>query len=117
MNEKPLTDSAATYHIEGVLGVTKSSLKRSIWKQAEGAENAVKAIAILDSRRGSFFTLDELNTLCDWLIWNDAAADGVEGETTGLTEYRNARCRKRYDRAVAKLIELRNRNTQPTGTT
>jgi len=95
------------YHIEGVLGVTKSSLKRTIWKQAEGSENARAAIAMLESRKTGFFSLDELGSLVDWLVWDDAAANGEADAESGLTRYREARCRRRYARAVSKLTNLR----------
>lgn len=97
------------YHIEGVLGVTKSSLKRTIWKQAEGSENARAAIALLESRKTGFFTLDELGSLVDWLVWDDAAANGETDAETGLSRYREARCNRRHSRALAKLTELRER--------
>ena len=100
------------YHIEGVLGVTKSALKRTIWRQAEGSENARTAIALLESRKTGFFSLVELGSLVDWLVWDDAAANGETDATSGLTRYREARCRRRHANAMSKLAELGSQGDQ-----
>ena len=93
-----------TYHIEHVLTVSKSNLKKKIWSQAEFSPEAVESIALL-KRRGPYFTLDELSDLACWLTWNDAAADGHEA--TPLTEWRDRQCAKRAARALKNIQNLR----------
>jgi len=93
-----------TYHIEAVLTVSKSNLKKKIWCQAEFSPEAIRDIELLN-RRGPYFTLDELSNLVDWLVWNDAAADGHEA--TPLTEWRDRQSQKRYQRAVKNIANLR----------
>jgi hypothetical protein len=94
------------YHIEGVLGVTKASLKQKIWRMSNSQE-AIDAIALLDSRRGGLFTLDELSSLADWFTWEDAAAAGEADATSGLSEWRDRQCRKKQERAYKKIAELK----------
>jgi hypothetical protein len=93
-----------TYHIEAVLTVSKSNLKKKIWCQAEFSPEAVRDIELLN-RRGPYFTLSELQDLSCWLVWNDAAADGHEA--TPLTEWRDRQSRKRYERAGRNIANLR----------
>ena len=98
--------TARQYHIEGVLGVTKASFKQKIWRMSNSQE-AIDAIALLDSRRGGFFTLDELSSLAEWLVWEDAAAAGEIDATSGLSDWRNRQCRKKQERAYKKIAELK----------
>lgn len=95
-----------TYHIEHVLTVSKSNLKKKIWAQAEFSPQAVESIALLN-RRGPYFTLDELSDLHCWLTWNDAASDGHSDAATPLTEWRDRQCAKRAARALKNLQNLR----------
>jgi hypothetical protein len=95
-----------TYHIEHVLTVSKSSLKKKIWSQSEGSPEAVAAIDLLN-RRGPNFTLDELVRLSEWLTWSDAAADGHSDAVTPLTEWRDRQCAKRDARALKNIQNLR----------
>lgn len=95
-----------TYHIEHVLTVSKSNLKKKIWAQSEGSPEAVAAIALLN-RRGPYFTLDELSGLAEWLTWSDAAADGHSDAVTPLTEWRDRQSAKREARALQNIRNLR----------
>ena len=104
-------EASKTYHIEGVLGVSKASLKKSIWRQAEASEQASKAIALLDSRRGGMFLLSELFDLAQWLAWDDAASHGEQDAESGLTRWRDRRCKRKADRAFENLRRLQQEET------
>jgi hypothetical protein len=107
--QAPVLNSGATpkqYHIEWVLGVTKASLKQKIWRMSNSQE-AIDAIALIGSRRGGLFTLDELSSLADWFTWEDAAAAGEADATSGLSEWRDRQCRKKQERAYKKIAELK----------
>jgi hypothetical protein len=110
--EQAPAQSGKKYHIEGVLGITKTSLKKSIWRQSEASEEACKAISLLESRRDGMFLLAELFNLADWLTWDDAAASGEEDAQNGLTKWRDRRCKRRADRAFANLRRLQEKETQ-----
>lgn len=93
------------YHIEFVLGMSKSTLKRKIWNMANSPE-AIQAYKLLSSRRNGLFTLSELSGLAEWITWDDASANGEPDAVTGLTLYRDRRCKRRYDRACRTIREL-----------
>lgn len=95
-----------TYDIQTILGTSKYALKKKIWRMSNSQE-AIDAIALLNSRRGSFFSLAELYSLVDWLVWDDAAASGEADATTGLSEYRDRQCRKKHERALRWLGEIK----------
>ena len=98
--------TARQYHIEGVLGVTKASFKKKIWRMSNSQE-AIDAIGLLDSRRGGFFSLDQLSSLAEWFVWEDASAAGEADATSGLSDWRDRQCRKKQERAYKKIAELK----------